>query len=907
MRRTAAARTLTLALLLARSPAAPADDAPATLQLPGGGVSIGRLVASDRPGVVAWQADAFARPFAFAAEAVESIQWSPSQPPPRPSGTFRFELDGGDTLFGELAGLDADAASLDLGPLGRRRVRRDAIRRVDRWGDGSTLVYLGPTGLTGWTATPGDAWRDVSGMPATDRPGASLGASLGLPGRAAIDVELSWERRADFTLVLGSGTDDRATRRAFRIEVWNETLVAVRETETEADLASLGALPAGPGRVAFRFYLDQEAGTLMVVAPDGARLAELKLPARNPLVGDGVTLRNVSGDIRLDRLQIAHWDGAPPQPAGGGGRVTRSDGTRLEGRVMRLLGGDLIVLGGDGQETRAAIDHVAGFALEGRAEAPRANARVIYQNGSRLSGVLKAVSESTITLERPGMEGLVELPRAGLRSVSLLRRAAAPVEAPPGVRIELDDGTRLPGRLVDAAEAPGRSCLAWLPDGGTESAPLKPGLAGRIIFREPPPPAPAAPSQEEQLIRLRRAQAPGPLRALDRFRESLAASRAAPSRPSGPTLHLRSGDTIPCEVTAIDEEGVHFTSPMTSSTFVPHSKIKALDLAPLTPRVRVGKVKRERLLTLPRMQKGSPPTQLIRARTGDYVRGRLVGMDAESLRVELRLDERAIDRKLVAHVIWLHPDELDPEAAGSAAGPAPGATRVQAVRSDGTRLTFLADRLADGVLSGTSDVLGPCKVPLAGVDRLAFGAAIEQEAAKLAAHRWKLRPAPEPKFANATEGGGASGMESSLVGRPAPEFELELLDGHKFRLADQKGQVVILDFWATWCGPCVQAMPQVERVAGEFKERGVRLVAVNLQETPDEIRAMLERHNLSPEVALDRDGVVAQKYGADAIPQTVIIDRDGKIARLYVGAGPKFDETLRQALEQVLAGGGPAE
>ncbi len=65
---------------------------------------------------------------------------------------------------------------------------------------------------------------------------------------------------------------------------------------------------------------------------------------------------------------------------------------------------------------------------------------------------------------------------------------------------------------------------------------------------------------------------------------------------------------------------------------------------------------------------------------------------------------------------------------------------------------------------------------------------------------------------------------------------------------------MVLDFWATWCGPCIQAMPQVERAAGEFKEQGVRLVAVNLQETAEQVTGMLERQKLKVTVALDRDG-----------------------------------------------------
>ncbi len=209
------------------------------------------------------------------------------------------------------------------------------------------------------------------------------------------------------------------------------------------------------------------------------------------------------------------------------------------------------------------------------------------------------------------------------------------------------------------------------------------------------------------------------------------------------------------------------------------------------------------------------------------------------------------------------------------------------MQHDGTRVTFSAEQVADGVISGTSDVVGACSAKLDAIDALLLGRSIETEASTLVYGRWILQDAEEPKFAQAA--GESDGTESPLVGKPAPDFELALLDGKTFRLSECKGQVVILDFWATWCGPCLQTMPQVERVAGEFRDRGVRLVAVNLQEASKDITALLTRQQLKLTVALDRDGVVAEKYNATAIPQTVVIHRDGTVAHLFVGGGPDFE------------------
>src|SRR6185437_14028476 len=104
-------------------------------------------------------------------------------------------------------------------------------------------------------------------------------------------------------------------------------------------------------------------------------------------------------------------------------------------------------------------------------------------------------------------------------------------------------------------------------------------------------------------------------------------------------------------------------------------------------------------------------------------------------------------------------------------------------------------------ISGKSDVLGPCRVSLPDLDQLLIGGAVEKEAVQLAYQQWKLQDAPEPKSAQDDGGGspngGAPGTESALVGKPAPDFELDLLGGKKFHLADSKGKVIVLDFWAT--------------------------------------------------------------------------------------------------------------
>jgi thiol-disulfide isomerase/thioredoxin len=485
----------------------------------------------------------------------------------------------------------------------------------------------------------------------------------------------------------------------------------------------------------------------------------------------------------------------------------------------------------------------------------------------------------------------------GLRSIDLLKSDVhlRPKLDPTGT-LEME-GVKLTGRLVDSGDSPIVAVLSWKPLLGESSSPLRPGASGRIDYK---PPAPIQ-SNQPQAARAQPNNVVGAL--INVFRPAAVNQPAARVVKDKRMIYLRTGDIIPAEILKIDEKGVTFRTELSLSSFVPHERIKAVEMGAEFPSsIKLNKTKFERLMMLPRMQRDSPPTQLIRSKNGDILRGRILSMDDTNLRVEIRLEEKEIARDRISRIIWLHADETDPKKKPAPLAEADLMNRVQAVRSDGIRLTYNADKFAEDTLSGSSDVLGECKVRMQDVDELLIGGSVEKVATQLAYQNWKLQNAPDPKSAQDDDASpsGSAGTESSLVGKPAPDFTLDLLDGKKFHLADHKGKVVVLDFWATWCGPCLQAMPQVERATHEFADKGVELIAVNLQETPDKIKALLERQKLTPTVALDRDGVVAQRYQANAIPQTVVIDREGKITRLFIGSTPKLGDQLKEALQALM-------
>jgi peroxiredoxin len=940
-----------LALKAADQPAAPSPSA--VLHLTDGSFVPGDLAGSSQPGVIRWQAAAFVSPFEFPVNRVNAIHWPPPGASPKPEGDSCFELAGGDVLFGTLVGLDDRQGELDIPRIGRLQVERSSIHRIYRWRGSADLVYLGPNGLAGWsetasprgvttvvqdaimrngqparaeTPTPQKGWHEESGQLVTDREGASIQGNFGVPAKAAIEFEISWKTKPDFVFALGIDDNDLGTiKRAFRFEAWGSDLVIQRELESEADLAVVQEISPGPGRAHLQAYLDQEAGRIVVCSQGGKQLASLKVGGSKSRTLPGLYVANLRGDLRLEWLRISKWTGELPREVNvNQSRIHRADGSIIYGQVVRFepSTGEF-VMKGDSGETRIAQDQISGvfLSLPGD-DKPRA-IRAVYQDGTRLSGGLEKVEKGSLVLNVPGVSQLPRLPVSGLRSLVTMRHPDAPPlpKSDSTGRLELD-GLRIPGRLGTGRAQTGTSCLVWQPLASDTASAIKAGVSGRIVYREPRPTAPPrVPDQNQGMVFI---NAPQPRQAAGvggmvlRFAQALAESppETASTTEERRSLYLRDGDVIPSVITGIDADGVWFKTSLSTSTFVAHAKVKAVELASEPPassdRVVLTKSKRERLLTLPRMQKADRPTHLIRSKNGDYLRGRVSKMDAKTLEVEVQLENKQVPRDRISRIIWLHSDELD-EAKKPAAPPSDGlSTRVQVVRNDGVRLTFQADQFAGATLSGKSDVLGACQVAVGQMDQLLIGSAIDQVAAQLAYQQWKLKNAPEPKYVTAGDGadggGGDSGIESPLVGKPAPDFTLDLVGGKRFHLAESKGkEVVVLDFWATWCGPCLQAMPQVERAAAHFKDQNVRLVAVNLQETAQQVTALLDRQNLHVTVALDRDGIVADKYKAVAIPQTVVIGRDGNVARLFVGGGPHLEEQLKEGIKAVVNGDKPNE
>ncbi|MGP4107086.1 TlpA family protein disulfide reductase [Virgibacillus sp. L01] len=155
---------------------------------------------------------------------------------------------------------------------------------------------------------------------------------------------------------------------------------------------------------------------------------------------------------------------------------------------------------------------------------------------------------------------------------------------------------------------------------------------------------------------------------------------------------------------------------------------------------------------------------------------------------------------------------------------------------------------------------------------------------------------------NNAEGAGivAPGQTGIKPGKMAPDFELQTLSGDTFKLSDLRGKKVILNFWASWCNPCKEEMPEMQKFYEDHKDE-VEVIAVNL--TGNEVgvkaaRDYINKHNYTYTIPLDKDLVAREKYNVSIIPTTYFIGTDGKIQHPHK-AGPMTYEYMTKMLDKL--------
>jgi peroxiredoxin len=170
-------------------------------------------------------------------------------------------------------------------------------------------------------------------------------------------------------------------------------------------------------------------------------------------------------------------------------------------------------------------------------------------------------------------------------------------------------------------------------------------------------------------------------------------------------------------------------------------------------------------------------------------------------------------------------------------------------------------------------------------------------------------PPPVPPRARPRRAGRALSLDDAVkqldLIRPsrrkiADDFTLPMPGQKTFRLSEHRGKVVMINFWATWCPPCREEMPAMERLYRQHKDDGFMMLAISLDADPKVVGPYLQEHKLTMPVAFDPDMAIADKYGVRALPSSFIVDREGNMTALAVG--PRhWDNDAAHSLVEAMA------
>ncbi len=141
---------------------------------------------------------------------------------------------------------------------------------------------------------------------------------------------------------------------------------------------------------------------------------------------------------------------------------------------------------------------------------------------------------------------------------------------------------------------------------------------------------------------------------------------------------------------------------------------------------------------------------------------------------------------------------------------------------------------------------------------------------------------------------------SGLIGQPAPDFVLKSASGENLRLSEFRGDVVMINFWATWCGPCRQEMPLLDEMYTRYQRVGFNLLGVNIDDDSRKALNMISDLGVSFPVLFDVRKEVSKLYKVDAMPVTILVDRDGKVRHVHQGYQPGYEQDYLDEIRSLL-------
>ena len=323
-------------------------------------------------------------------------------------------------------------------------------------------------------------------------------------------------------------------------------------------------------------------------------------------------------------------------------------------------------------------------------------------------------------------------------------------------------------------------------------------------------------------------------------------------------------------------------------------------------RQSTGGVQSDPLLTIPRHRTADSITHMAIGNNSDAIRGSLIELSDDYLRMLSKDEELNLPRESLSGLVWLtaeepadQKDKTAPETAQETEqepAPQPQAT-TRVVLKDTTTLSLTDTTILGDELIGKHVSLGSCKVSLADVHMILRGDA-KNPFHHYAFLDWKTKRSQEPDFATAESDGHR--LNSPLVGKPL-NFMAETLETREgIDLSQYRGKVLVLDFWASWCAPCIRNMPALIETIESFPDTKVQLLAVNQGEDRGTVMSVLESKQWELDVATDLDSTATQALRIEALPQTIVVDQQGKVSAVFIGASRRLHAELEAEVKKLL-------
>ncbi|GLS24850.1 TlpA family protein disulfide reductase [Marinibactrum halimedae] len=146
----------------------------------------------------------------------------------------------------------------------------------------------------------------------------------------------------------------------------------------------------------------------------------------------------------------------------------------------------------------------------------------------------------------------------------------------------------------------------------------------------------------------------------------------------------------------------------------------------------------------------------------------------------------------------------------------------------------------------------------------------------------------------------SSALAATTMNKTAPDFTLKSNQGKNFRLSEHRGDVLFINFWASWCGPCRQEMPILEELHSRYSSAGFKVVGISIDEDEAAANGLLKKIPVSFPVLYDTTSKVSELFDVDAMPTSVLVDRNGKMRFLHRGYKPGFEDDYRAQIRELI-------